>query len=216
MDDECGLKSGAVDDSTQPDEIPSLQSDLVEATISFAAASQSEEKRGWHCHLDPDGSPVVVSNSVAARRRIISSSSSNTTCVFDNKHPKNYNQNEVSNWLRSIGLGHKAVLFEEHAVDGLMLETLTEEDLRVELGLSKLQSRKFKLSLEKACGIVHFCDDESDESVAKRRKISDNRIEDNNEEVKENVETYYSEFHDEYCSYGEKLDHNGEEEEIII
>lgn len=65
------------------------------------------------------------------------------------KHPKDYTQKDVTDFLHSIGLGHKAQVFEDNAVDGSMLDTLTQYDLKNELGFSNLQARKFNMSYEK-------------------------------------------------------------------
>lgn len=47
-------------------------------------------------------------------------------------------------------LGHKASLLAENAVDGFMLDTLTDDGLKIELKFSKLQLRKFRLYYNKA------------------------------------------------------------------
>jgi SAM domain (Sterile alpha motif) len=50
--------------------------------------------------------------------------------------------------LNSIGFGSKIDIFTENAIDGSMLVTLTENDLKNDIGLSNLQARKFMLSLD--------------------------------------------------------------------
>ena len=70
------------------------------------------------------------------------------------KAPKEYTQAEVNVWLNSIGLGSKIEAFQENAIDGPMLVTLTEEDLTGSMGFTSLQARKFKQSLEFATGLA--------------------------------------------------------------
>lgn len=55
---------------------------------------------------------------------------------------------EVSIWLNSIGLGEKVDPFRENSVDGDLLLTLTDEDLKGDLGLTNLQAKKVKRSIE--------------------------------------------------------------------
>merc|ERR1712238_576186 len=58
-------------------------------------------------------------------------------------------QQEVTTFLHSIGFGHKAEVFEENAVDGSMLDSLTPEDMKEELKFSKIQARKISQAYEK-------------------------------------------------------------------
>eukprot|EP00529_Nitzschia_sp_RCC80_P033853 CAMPEP_0113485580 /NCGR_PEP_ID=MMETSP0014_2-20120614/24557_1 /TAXON_ID=2857 /ORGANISM="Nitzschia sp." /LENGTH=201 /DNA_ID=CAMNT_0000379231 /DNA_START=119 /DNA_END=724 /DNA_ORIENTATION=+ /assembly_acc=CAM_ASM_000159 len=64
------------------------------------------------------------------------------------KSPSQYSQEEVAIFLNSIGLGSKIDGFKENGVDGGLLVTLTEDDLKNDLGLSNLQARKFLQSLD--------------------------------------------------------------------
>lgn len=64
------------------------------------------------------------------------------------KHPSEYTQAEVNVWLNSVGLGSKISVFQENAIDGAMLVTLSDADLMGDLGLSNLQARKFSQSLD--------------------------------------------------------------------
>jgi len=67
------------------------------------------------------------------------------------KHPKDYNEKEVFQFLHSIGLDSKVIVFKENACDcGSILVTLTEKDLKEELRFTNLQARRFLLGLEKA------------------------------------------------------------------
>lgn len=59
------------------------------------------------------------------------------------KKPSQYSQWEVNVWLNAIGLGSKIPAFQENAVDGALLVTLTPEDLRVDLGLSEMDIQRF-------------------------------------------------------------------------
>lgn len=70
------------------------------------------------------------------------------------KHPSEYNQQEVSIFLMSIGLGNKTEIFKENGCDGEMIVSLTDEDLTMDLGMSKLQARKFQKSLSFAIDIA--------------------------------------------------------------
>ena len=49
---------------------------------------------------------------------------------------------DVVAYLGRLGLGHVSEAFRANGVDGAFLDTLSEEDLVQELGLSKLQARK--------------------------------------------------------------------------
>eukprot|EP00529_Nitzschia_sp_RCC80_P033843 CAMPEP_0113494818 /NCGR_PEP_ID=MMETSP0014_2-20120614/29298_1 /TAXON_ID=2857 /ORGANISM="Nitzschia sp." /LENGTH=203 /DNA_ID=CAMNT_0000388713 /DNA_START=99 /DNA_END=710 /DNA_ORIENTATION=- /assembly_acc=CAM_ASM_000159 len=64
------------------------------------------------------------------------------------KSPSQYSQEEVAIFLNSIGLGSKIDGFKENGVDGALLVTLTEDDLKNDLGMSNLQARKFLQSLD--------------------------------------------------------------------
>jgi len=64
------------------------------------------------------------------------------------KDPKSYDVDEVCLFLNAIGLSSKADAFRDNAVDGDMLVSLTDEDLKGELGLSTLQARKVQQKLE--------------------------------------------------------------------
>ncbi len=64
------------------------------------------------------------------------------------KKPSEYTQEEVCVWLNAIGLGSRIPDFQENAVDGPLLSTLTVDDLQGDLGLSSLQVRKFHQSLQ--------------------------------------------------------------------
>lgn len=67
------------------------------------------------------------------------------------KHPNEYNEQEVSHFLHSLGLDSKVTIFQENAVDcGSILVTLTEQDLKEELHFTNLQARRFLVGLEKA------------------------------------------------------------------
>src|SRR5262245_33317459 len=48
---------------------------------------------------------------------------------------------DVASWLRALGLGQYAAVFEENAVDGETLRELTAEDLK-ELGVSLVGHRR--------------------------------------------------------------------------
>ena len=72
----------------------------------------------------------------------------NSTMTTKKKHPKEYTQQDVTDFLSAIGLGHKSKEFEYNAVDGSMLATLTPEDFKNELGFTKLQTRKFTISYQ--------------------------------------------------------------------
>jgi SAM domain (Sterile alpha motif) len=54
---------------------------------------------------------------------------------------KNFDNQEVCIWLNAIGLGSKVGPFQDNAVDGDLLCSLSQEDLTNDLGLSGLQVR---------------------------------------------------------------------------
>eukprot|EP00586_Coscinodiscus_wailesii_P012867 CAMPEP_0172492862 /NCGR_PEP_ID=MMETSP1066-20121228/24118_1 /TAXON_ID=671091 /ORGANISM="Coscinodiscus wailesii, Strain CCMP2513" /LENGTH=193 /DNA_ID=CAMNT_0013262703 /DNA_START=67 /DNA_END=648 /DNA_ORIENTATION=- len=56
--------------------------------------------------------------------------------------------NEVAVWLHCIGLGNYTDSFLENTVDGGMLLELNMDDLRDELGLSRLQAKKLLRTLK--------------------------------------------------------------------
>ena len=64
------------------------------------------------------------------------------------KSPKEFSVDEVGMWLTAIGLGSKISEFKDNSIDGLMLVTLEDNDLQSDLGLSNLQLRKFRASLD--------------------------------------------------------------------
>jgi hypothetical protein len=64
------------------------------------------------------------------------------------KDPVTYDIDEVCIWITAIGLGSKVDVFRENAVDGDMLLSLTAEDFVDPLGLTSLQAKKIKRSLE--------------------------------------------------------------------
>jgi hypothetical protein len=70
------------------------------------------------------------------------------------KAPKDYTAAEVNVWLNSVGLGSKISAFQENAIDGPMLVTLTEDDLTSSMGFTSLQARKFQQSLEFAMSLA--------------------------------------------------------------
>jgi len=76
-------------------------------------------------------------------------SDNNNNNNTNNKHPHDYTQLDVSEFLHQIGLGHKADVFKQEAVDGSMLEELTLDDMKNDLGFSNLQARKFSKAYEK-------------------------------------------------------------------
>jgi hypothetical protein len=49
---------------------------------------------------------------------------------------------QVATYLEGLDLGHVTSIFRVNAVDGEMLDTLSEAELQSELGLTMLQSRK--------------------------------------------------------------------------
>jgi hypothetical protein len=70
------------------------------------------------------------------------------------KKPSEYTGDEVCIFLNAIGLGSKIGDFQENAIDGGMLVSLTDEDLQSDLGLSNLQVRKFRQQLDVATEIA--------------------------------------------------------------
>lgn len=61
---------------------------------------------------------------------------------------KDYSAEEVGLWLTAQGLGDKAPAFVEEGVDGDLLLSLTIDDLKNDLGLSGLQSKKVLKNIE--------------------------------------------------------------------
>jgi len=64
------------------------------------------------------------------------------------KAPKEYDVDEVCLFLNAIGLGAKAQGFRDSAVDGDVLVTLSQDDLKSELGLNAIQARKVAQKLK--------------------------------------------------------------------
>ena len=55
---------------------------------------------------------------------------------------------EVGQWLVAIGLGEKVEVFQTNSVSGDMLLDLEDDDLKGDLTLTSLQTKKFKKCLE--------------------------------------------------------------------
>lgn len=53
-----------------------------------------------------------------------------------------FSVDEVCQWLVAIGLGSHLQGFQDNQVDGSLLVTLTDEDLKTDLGLSGLQAKR--------------------------------------------------------------------------
>jgi len=73
------------------------------------------------------------------------------------KHPNQFTQADVANFLRTtFGDGERGTklleTFQENEIDGSMFP-LTQEDLTHDLGMTKLQARKFKSSLDKVLSL---------------------------------------------------------------
>lgn len=70
------------------------------------------------------------------------------------KKPSQYTQSEVNVWLNAIGLGSKIPAFQENAVDGALLVTLTPEELCGDLGLTQMDIDKFNQALQFSTSIA--------------------------------------------------------------
>jgi pyruvate/2-oxoglutarate dehydrogenase complex dihydrolipoamide acyltransferase (E2) component len=104
------------------------------------------------------------------------------------KKPSEYTVDEVCTFLNAIGLGSKIGAFQENAIDGGMLVSLTDEDLQNDLGLSSLQARKFLQKMEfandiseggggggdpEAAGIIAFLEEENDKLQKQVKELQD-------------------------------------------
>merc|ERR1712224_248142 len=81
---------------------------------------------------------------------VVDSKTSNSS----SKHPSEFTAKDVAEFVRStFGDGERGTKirknFEDHEVDGEILTTLEKDDLTGDLGMTKLQARKFKLALDK-------------------------------------------------------------------
>ena len=71
-----------------------------------------------------------------------------TGCVVSNRNPAakrgchHWSVGDVVAFLHQLELGHVEELFRTNGVDGDMLKDMSEDDLRTELGLTRLQARK--------------------------------------------------------------------------
>mmetsp|Transcript_20966 Transcript_20966/g.45726 ORF Transcript_20966/g.45726 Transcript_20966/m.45726 type:complete len:210 (-) Transcript_20966:213-842(-) len=61
---------------------------------------------------------------------------------------KDWTTEEVGQWLVAIGLGEKVEVFHTNAVSGDMLLDLEDDDLKGDLTLTSLQTKKFRKCLE--------------------------------------------------------------------
>merc|ERR1719272_1701514 len=76
------------------------------------------------------------------------------------QHPNQFTQEDVANFLRAtFGDGERGMkllkTFQENDIDGSLLMDLNEDDLTHDLGMTKLQARKFKSSLAKVLSVVY-------------------------------------------------------------
>jgi surface protein len=74
------------------------------------------------------------------------------------KHPNQFTQADVAIFLRTtFGDGERGTklleTFQENEIDGSLLTTLTNDDLTHDLGMTKLQARRFKSSLDKVLSL---------------------------------------------------------------
>ena len=89
------------------------------------------------------GAPAVVATPVAQQGAKRSTTSA-TGLTPDRKKQciDSWSVDDVCTFLGSLSLGHVELAFRNNGVDGMMLSTLSLEDLENELGLTKLQARK--------------------------------------------------------------------------
>merc|ERR1711966_534034 len=98
------------------------------------------------------------------------------------KPPVEFTKEDVRNFLTStFGSGTKGALitekFEEHDIDGSFLVTMNKADL-LEVGMSKLEARKFAIALKKILPI--------DDAIDSRSSSSDNNADEKKENKKAN------------------------------
>merc|ERR1711966_463973 len=98
------------------------------------------------------------------------------------KPPVEFTKEDVRNFLTStFGSGTKGALitekFEEHDIDGSFLVTMNKADL-LEVGMSKLEARKFAIALKKILPI--------DDAIDSRSSSSDNADDEKKENKKAN------------------------------
>ena len=60
------------------------------------------------------------------------------------KQCQHWSAGEVAQWLDTLSLGHLSECFRENGVDGSFLAELSEDELRGELGLTRLQAKKIR------------------------------------------------------------------------
>ena len=60
------------------------------------------------------------------------------------KQCQHWSAGEVAQWLDTLSLGHLSERFRENGVDGSFLAELSEDELRGELGLTRLQAKKIR------------------------------------------------------------------------
>merc|ERR1719198_770163 len=111
-------------------------------TMTMTAAPQTDS--AWGRQAPP--SPAAVSAPVAAMRdpgaQATKTVATNAAGEGNTVPVSSWDVEAVCSFLESLELGSLAPILRENAVDGLMLQSLSEEDLVAELGFRKLQARK--------------------------------------------------------------------------
>ena len=87
------------------------------------------------------------------------------------KEFKDYTPTEVGLWLTAQGLGQFAEKFQEEGVDGDLLLSLTADDLKNDLGLSSIQTKKVLKNVEFSRGLGAPADGGEAEEL--RRKLAE-------------------------------------------
>mmetsp|Transcript_9400 Transcript_9400/g.21892 ORF Transcript_9400/g.21892 Transcript_9400/m.21892 type:complete len:237 (+) Transcript_9400:206-916(+) len=89
------------------------------------------------------------------------------------KEFKDYTPTEIGLWLTAQGLGQFAEKFQEEGVDGDLLLSLSSDDLKNDLGLSNIQTKKVLKNVEFSRDLGSSAGTGGEEAEALRRRVDD-------------------------------------------
>mmetsp|Transcript_36726 Transcript_36726/g.39858 ORF Transcript_36726/g.39858 Transcript_36726/m.39858 type:complete len:562 (-) Transcript_36726:70-1755(-) len=144
---------------------------------------------------------------IRAMLLMVATADAATTDDSNKKHPNEFTADDVANFLHStFGNGSRGTklltTFQENEIDGSLLTSLTKGDLTHDLKLTKLQARKFKLSLDELLSLEYSnttnnstIKDQTESKVSDKKETSssvpkkEGKIATKNEDKEEGVKT---------------------------
>merc|ERR1712113_1254773 len=117
------------------------------------------------------GDAVAVDDKAVDSKKVDSDSKKDDATAATSskkKHPSEFTAKDVAEFVKAtFGDGERGIKlvknFEEHEIDGELMVTLEKDDLTTDLGMTKLQARKFKMALDKL-----LAEPKSDEASAEK------------------------------------------------